>query len=490
MEHTKLSSHKFKKGVFVSPLNEFINSSDKNKSWMYGRLPEYLWIALILNKYGRKEGFKRLFSILQLVKEKTSLDSVRMSDFLLADVAVKETIFSTILDCVDADCLTPLTVVISVNIDSLFALKFQSKMSIQDRVNILQTCLKRFSWHQSDDATDIRYVVLVFLIMKGRLHLRESDFTFMYDYQIISHTDRKMELIRPFIRSCELAIFSLDTTKNDYLNLFWNEVSRLTECELFIMNNQNEKKLDTKMYYEIVRSVFDYLQQLYIDCNPLDKKMLVVLGIATYSFKRLEEAELHNLYCSISGRSIIRILIENYIMLRYLNEQESSNKSIWSDFEYYGIGQYKMVLTRHRESELKRESHVDIGILEAIVNEFTNEEFQNMDTRYFDRSNIREKSKKINESELYGLYYDYDSAFEHGLWGAIRETSLLKCNNPAHLYHCVPRVDDEPILKSVFSDCVYIMNKTIRFLATLYGVPEKMIGEIDKYEQSLIRETN
>ena len=58
MEHTKLSSHKFKKGVFVSPLNEFINSSDKNKSWMYGRLPEYLWIALILNKYGRKEGFK------------------------------------------------------------------------------------------------------------------------------------------------------------------------------------------------------------------------------------------------------------------------------------------------------------------------------------------------------------------------------------------------------------------------------------------------
>uniref|UniRef100_UPI004057B053 helix-turn-helix domain-containing protein n=1 Tax=Agathobacter sp. TaxID=2021311 RepID=UPI004057B053 len=33
---------------------------------------------------------------------------------------------------------------------------------------------------------------------------------------------------------------------------------------------------------------------------------------------------------------------------------------------------------------------------------------------------------------------DYDSSFEHGLWGAIRESSLLKCNNPAHKYHCLP----------------------------------------------------
>ena len=113
-----------------------------------------------------------------------------------------------------------------------------------------------------------------------------------------------------------------------------------------------------------------------------------------------------------------------------------------------------------------------------------------MDTKYFNNDNIRNKAIKVKEKDLYGLYYDYDSAFEHGLWGAIRESALLKCNNPAHQYHCVPSIDNEVSLKSIFTDCVYIMNKIIHFLDSLYGVPESMIGDIDKYEQVLIRESN
>ena len=38
-------------------------------------------------------------------------------------------------------------------------------------------------------------------------------------------------------------------------------------------------------------------------------------------------------------------------------------------------------------------------------------------TRYFDNQNIRAKAESVDEKHLYGLYYDYDSSFEHGLWG-------------------------------------------------------------------------
>lgn len=67
-----------------------------------------------------------------------------------------------------------------------------------------------------------------------------------------------------------------------------------------------------------------------------------------------------------------------------------------------------------------------------------------MDTRYFGKQNknIREKSKRVDEQILYSSYCDYDSAYENGLWGAIRESSLLKCNNPTHQYHCVQGVQD------------------------------------------------
>ena len=37
-----------------------------------------------------------------------------------------------------------------------------------------------------------------------------------------------------------------------------------------------------------------------------------------------------------------------------------------------------------------------------------------MDTKYFDKQNIRLKAEDVGEKNLYGLYYDYDSSFEHG----------------------------------------------------------------------------
>ena len=100
-----------------------------------------------------------------------------------------------------------------------------------------------------------------------------------------------------------------------------------------------------------------------------------------------------------------------------------------------------------------------------------------MDTKYFGSDNIRVKADKVNEKDLYGLLYDYDSAFEHGLWGAIRESSFLKCDNPAHQYHCVPDCDDNIVLKSTADDCVDVLNRTILFLNDIYGIPEKLINE-------------
>lgn len=68
------------------------------------------------------------------------------------------------------------------------------------------------------------------------------------------------------------------------------------------------------------------------------------------------------------------------------------------------------------------------------------------------------------------------------LWGAIRESSLLKCNNPAHKYHCVPDVEDETRLKTVLPDCIMIMNKTISFLDEIYGIPEQLLNEVINFE--------
>ena len=103
-----------------------------------------------------------------------------------------------------------------------------------------------------------------------------------------------------------------------------------------------------------------------------------------------------------------------------------------------------------------------------------------MDTSYFGKINIRDKAIQVGEKDLYGLYYDYDSAFEHGLWGAIRESSLLKCDTPSHQYHCVPDIFREQEMKNVWFDCKDTMVKVLEVLQQVFGLPEGVKGVCDE----------
>ena len=58
MKHSKLSDHVFKKGEFITPINSIpiMPEMTDEKSWTYGRMPEYLWMGLILKQFGRDIG--------------------------------------------------------------------------------------------------------------------------------------------------------------------------------------------------------------------------------------------------------------------------------------------------------------------------------------------------------------------------------------------------------------------------------------------------
>ena len=83
---------------------------------------------------------------------------------------------------------------------------------------------------------------------------------------------------------------------------------------------------------------------------------------------------------------------------------------------------------------------------------------------------IRLKAESVGEKDLFGLYYDYDSSYEHGLWGAIRESSLLKCTNPAHKYH----LEEAPEALQAYYDAISMADTTntscdFRTLTVVYG---------------------
>lgn len=490
MKHTKLSEHKFIKGKFITPINSypFVHELEDESSWAYGRMPEYLWIALILKYFGRDNGLKKSCSIiLKLHKLVPDLYTPRMSQILTLQADIQKEFYDYIIFIGAKKALAPLTIFLTVSKTPIFAEYFYCpEQSIKDRYETIIQTMNDIMGHQTNEATDIRFVVLCFTLLSGKIVLKKEQLNLLEAYSTSNHGDEIMCIARPTVRSLEMLILNSEEIDYKYLKDFWRCLSEMTDCNLFVIKFSKEQR-NIATYMKKLYEVLTYLSELYVTTDPLNEKMNVLLGIATYSYKRMKEIYEHQLFNSISGRSCVRVLIEDYIMMKYLVKKELDNNNIWRNFQLYGIGSYKLVLARYRESGISEESHFDEKHIEALVNEFENEEFIDMDTKYFDDQNIRIKAEEVGEKNLYRLY-DYDSSFEHGLWGAIRESSLLKCNNPAHKYHCVPDIDDETRLKSVLTDCVMIMNKTVSFLDEIYGIPEQLLNEVINFEIKPIEE--
>ena len=147
--------------------------------------------------------------------------------------------------------------------------------------------------------------------------------------------------------------------------------------------------------------------------------------------------------------------------------------NIWEEYQYYGIGGYKLISERYIENQPElTNSHINFEYLNLLISEFQNKEFIDMDTRYFGNGNIRQKFKQVEEDDLYN-YYDYDSQFEHGLWGAIRESSILKCTSAGHQFHGIPDVDDIQKLPDVSHDMVMVLTKHLSVIKEVFPIPSE-----------------
>jgi len=480
---SKLSDHIFKKGKFITPWNNALGNRSKMLSWSQNRLPEYFWLCLILDKYGRIVGLEKSCLILKKLHEISGDISVPAFSLILKlNEEEQNKLYSYIITIIDKESLTPLTLLYTYSEYPDFSRSFcNPKIPLVNRQRIISDVMKKSYFHQSEFATDIRFLVLYFLLLKGNLHMSKEQFDLILEYPYLEHSDAKMRIIRPTIRSMEMMILNFEILNTQFLEDFWRRISTMGECDLFYINFA-ENKQDASKYIELLHETFQYLSGYFKAIRPLDKKMIVLLGIATYSYKRLIEITEHELYNTIAARGTVRTVIENYIMIKYLIKNEDTQENIWDKFQYYGIGLYKVVLAKSRETEDDlSDSHIDYKYIELLVNEYMDEEYIDMDTSYFDKQNIRGKAIAVGEKQLYGLYYDYDSSFEHGLWGAIRESSLLKCESPAHQFHCVPDYENKQNLKNVWPDCVMVMNKILGLLNELYNIPEGLFKEVMKF---------
>ncbi len=485
MENYKLSQHKLSHGVFTTPFYDFLKEHGKTRDWFLTTYPEVIWLGLILNSFERTTGLMICADILRFLEDLCGKYMPPFFSYILnLDSQSQSLLFEYVSSHAGKKVLKPLAAIFPYTQAVEFNKVFNNSESIKYRdVELLKDLVKLGSNHQSDFSTDLRYLIIYSLNLKNHFIL-SPELAYRIDdlnlYPLISHDDERMKRIRPFIRATEIAISSDLLSKNNaiYLEKFWQCMNELTDCELFFIRIENEsEKMDE--YKSALLSVMNYIKRLNETILMFDSRATVMSGIITYSWKRMIELIDHDLYNTICGRNIIRNLIENHIMLKYLLLSETNDPDIWEAYKDYGYGQYKLVSERFIEKQIELpESHVPYKLLDILCQEKVRKEYLPMDTNYFNSESIRNKANAVGCSDLYGLYYDYDSSFEHSLWGAIRESSLLLCNNPSHQYHTVPDIENQQCLTSVLYDCKDAFYKMVKVFAEVYSIPEDLLEQI------------
>ena len=144
MEHFKLSSYKRKKGVLVSPWNEFMTPLKENFQWFKSRLPEYLWIGLILKSYERRIAIDKCLGIVKYLSEiEPSMLVPAWSEIMKMNDTNQKLFFSFLDRNINFDILYPLTCLTKYTNNKVFGIS-----SFLPARNLSRTYLPTKTWRR------------------------------------------------------------------------------------------------------------------------------------------------------------------------------------------------------------------------------------------------------------------------------------------------------------------------------------------------------
>ncbi|MGY0618217.1 DUF5677 domain-containing protein [Lysobacter sp. A378] len=334
--------------------------------------------------------------------------------------------------------------------------------------------------HQSEQSTDIRWFKLIVTIIAGRLFYPEGSEEHLEELRLFP--DRgDMRSVRPRIRSAEMMIRRRNLAA--WVSEFWAQALRQTRCmdpsgdSGYVFT---EPRIDPESLWEVRRRL---ISSFHSNLQPkrVDAKLDGAFGIVLYALSLIEELCMHCVQTRITGRLVLRTLVEICITLRYLRRK--GRDELWQSYRVYGAGQAKLAFLKAQELQGDLPPFLDENALYEIANEDTWQEYLDIDVGHWATTNLRRLAMESESKDLYDKYYDWTSTVTHGHWGAVRDTNLVTCHNPLHRLHRIPRQEHRQ-LASVESDAIEIANIMLAEIESLYPGSESL-GMIMLNESSI-----
>lgn len=447
-------------------------------SWTNNRLPELLWACLAASEIPRPELLRLFLEIAEKLglarRSDSAFSASELTHTTLPDRPgdVEEIVSILRQHPQGIAALRPLMLFEDMPGWSQWREAISSEPADQDGLVLAKAvgvCLD----HQSQQSTDVRWLTLMFKIGLGKVHMPKEMIDNLLRYVHLDPGDEQMKFIRPSIRAAEMAFrtASLDEpeVQSEWAKVFWSESFKRTDCipDPTLRRGRPEDGVDNDALHKAwFEKQFELVERFtrYQTTSGVDAKCDAVFGLALYAGSVLLEVMLSNNRFGISGRLLLRTLVECRITLAYLLERDDAE--LWMRFRRFGAGQAKLALLKFDDA-VSPPKFLSEDALANIANEDIYEEFLPVELGHWCDVDLRKMAEASKTKDDYDAFYGWSSAYVHGSWSAVRDACLVTCVNPLHRLHRMPG-GAHRFLESVLEDAAGLFNRICGDVARAY----------------------
>ncbi|MEQ8693839.1 MAG: DUF5677 domain-containing protein [Gammaproteobacteria bacterium] len=333
--------------------------------------------------------------------------------------------------------------------------------------------------HQSQEATDVRWLKLLHFAVSGRIVLPPE----MAERLQLYPNKGDMREVRPSIRAMELGLRMIEFGEEPIdlekkalpphrsplpkidIEEFWVEMKAKTEC-VFPYNFSPPKQISPELRDEIInvyRSAQTHFDET-ITTTGFDPRHDGAFGLTLYALSLLVSTAYKAGHDLAEGRIVLRIMLELFVTLEYLAKKDDI--ALWKQYRAYGAGQAKLAFLKNISNE-ESPFFLDLEMLERLANEDVWMDFQDIDLGQWNGTNLRTMATEAGVKPEYDKYYDWLSGFVHGQWATVRDSVFVNGLNPLHRFHRIPG-PPVMVMPSILPDACKLANRMLDTLNSLY----------------------
>lgn len=442
-------------------------------SWTNDRLPEMLWACLTISVLPRDHAlgaFRRIAALGMPYrggdkKQKWSLGHSMLPG--LPGAFIEHIVRVITAHPLGYAALRPLLLLNALPGRDIWAALLRTEPQDDDWQTLSRAVLLTLD-HQSQEATDVRWLSVLFLIGVGKMHFVEK-MAERFEEIIQYPNQGDMRTVRPSIRSMEGGLTGLlEGALPSWPKAFWDECLQRTGCIAGDVASQAPRSYDVGRAIHRVMEVQDALIAHWagtLTTSGVDARHDTSFGFGLYALAVILEMLVGRNGHGILGRTLLRTLVESRITFAYLAFKNSAE--LWKKFRSFGTGQAKLALLKLDMLEGDLPEFANTEVLERLANEDYYEEFVSIDLGHWCGIDLRKMAEDSGTKDDYDRVYGWASAYVHGHWGALRDACMTHCFNPLHRMHRVP-LRGHRLLEDAVPDAIPLVNHVLDSVSEMY----------------------